>query len=117
MEKVSCAVGITLLLSSIIMSILNLKKDKFNNFVELLNPEQKKIYEEIIMNYYYLSCWYGFRVIAGYLYYVYNKKCKYLFCKVIAIMVLLKWVSIIYIQKKPLMINIFDRRKTSSSMG
>ena len=48
MEKISCAVGITLLLSSVIMSVLNLKKDKFNNFVELLNPEQKKIYQEML---------------------------------------------------------------------
>ena len=49
MNNVSCIVGITLILSSIIMSVLNLKKDKFNNFVELLNPEQKKKYHEIIV--------------------------------------------------------------------
>ena len=42
MSKLSCVIGITLILSSIIMSLLNLKKDTFNNFVELLNPEQKK---------------------------------------------------------------------------
>ena len=42
MNNIPCIVGITLILSSIIMSVLNLKKDKFNNFVELLNPEQKK---------------------------------------------------------------------------
>ena len=91
MEKISCALGITLLLSIVIMSILNLKKDKFNNFVELLNPEQKKIYQEIIIErvtIYHVGMVLG--VIAAYLYYVYNKKDKYLFCKVIAIMSLVK---------------------------
>ena len=50
MEKISCAVGITLLLSSVIMSVLNLKKDKFNNFVELLNPEQKRFIKKSLSN-------------------------------------------------------------------
>ena len=106
MEKISCAVGITLLLSSVIMSVLNLKKDKFNNFVELLNPEQKKIYQEIIIErvtIYHVGMVLG--IIAAYLYYVYNKKDKYLFCKVIAIMSLVKIGFYYLYPKKPLMIN------------
>jgi hypothetical protein len=118
MEKISCAVGITLLLSSIIMSILNLKKDKFNNFVELLNPEQKKIYEEIIIErvtIYHVGMVLG--IIAGYLYYVYNKKDKYLFCKVIAIMSLVK-IGVYYLYpKKPLMINSLTDEKQVQAWG
>ena len=38
-------------------------------------------------------------IIAGYLYYVYNKKDKYLFCKVIAIMSLVK-MGVYYLYPK-----------------
>tara|TARA_B100000575_G_C23130074_1_gene655397 strand:+ start:393 stop:836 length:444 start_codon:yes stop_codon:yes gene_type:complete len=106
MEKISCAVGITLLLSSVIMSVLNLKKDKFNNFIELLNPEQKKIYQENIIErvtIYHVGMVLG--IIAGYLYYVYNKKDKYLFCKVIAIMSLVKIGFYYLYPKKPYLVN------------
>ena len=50
MEKISLCVGITLTLSSIIMSVLNLKKDKFNVFVDLLNDKQKKLYKKSLLN-------------------------------------------------------------------
>ena len=49
MNNLSCIIGITLILSSIIMSILNLKKDKFNIFVDMLDTEQKRKYNEIIV--------------------------------------------------------------------
>jgi len=106
MEKVSCAVGFTLLFSSIIMSLLNLKKDKFNKFVELLKPEQKKIYQEIIIEritIYHIGLVLG--IIAGYIYYLYNKKEKYLFCKVLAIMSLVKIGVYYFYPKKPLMLH------------
>ena len=41
MKNIWCGVGITLVLSSIIMSVLNLKKDEFNVFVDLLDDKQK----------------------------------------------------------------------------
>tara|TARA_B100000767_G_C19729159_1_gene520826 strand:- start:1250 stop:1693 length:444 start_codon:yes stop_codon:yes gene_type:complete len=106
MNKISCIVGITLILSSIIMSVLNLKKDKFNNFVELLNPEQKKKYHEIIVEritVYNVGMIIG--IILGVMYYYYNKKDKYIFCKVIAIMSVVKIGIYYFYPKKPLMLN------------
>ena len=106
MNNVSCIVGITLILSSIIMSVLNLKKDKFNNFVELLNPEQKKKYHEIIVEritVYNVGMIIG--IILGFLYYYYNKKDKYIFCKVISIMSVVKIGIYYFYPKKPLMLN------------
>ncbi len=106
MNKISCIVGITLILSSIIMSVLNLKKDKFNNFVELLNPEQKKKYHEIIVEritVYNVGMIIG--IILGFMYYYYNKKDKYIFCKVIAIMSVVKIGIYYFYPKKPLMLN------------
>ena len=43
-----CLVGFTLLFASIVMNIIGDKKQIFLNFMETLNPEQKKIYGEII---------------------------------------------------------------------
>jgi hypothetical protein len=106
MNNISCIVGITLILSSIIMSFLNLKKDKFNNFVELLNPEQKKKYHEIIVEritVYNVGMIIG--IILGFMYYYYNKKDKYIFCKVIAIMSVVKIGIYYFYPKKPLMLN------------
>ena len=87
MNNLSCIIGITLILSSIIMSILNLKKDKFNIFVDMLDTEQKRKYNEIIVEritIYNIGMVVG--VILGVLYYYYNKKDKDIFCKVITIM-------------------------------
>lgn len=106
MEKISCAVGITLVLSSVIMSILNFNRDKFNNFVKLLNTEQKELYKEIIIEritIYYIGMFLG--LLAGYIYYHYNKKDKYLFCKTISIMSIIKIGVYYFYPKKPLMIN------------
>ena len=97
---------ITLILSSIIMSLLNLKKDKFNNFVELLNPEQKKIYHGILVEritIYNIGMVLG--TIAGSLYYYYNKKDKYAFCKALSIMVVINLGFYYFYPKKPLMLD------------
>ena len=106
MSKLSCVIGITLILSSIIMSLLNLKKDKFNNFVELLNPEQKKIYHGILVEritIYNIGMVLG--TIAGSLYYYYNKKDKYAFCKALSIMVVINLGFYYFYPKKPLMLD------------
>ena len=77
MNNIPCIVGITLILSSIIMSVLNLRKDKFNNFLKLLNPEQKRKYHEIIVEritVYNVGMIIG--IILGFLYYYYNKNTR-----------------------------------------
>ena len=110
--KVSCIFGITLILSSIIMSILNIKKDKFNNFLELLNPEQKRKYNEIInerVTVYNIGMIIG--IILGCIYYYYNKKDKYIFCKVLSIMSVVKLGFYYFYPKKPLMLNHLTDQK------
>ena len=106
MSKLSCVIGITLILSSIIMSLLNLKKDKFNNFVELLNSEQKKIYHDILVEritVYNTGMVLG--TIAGSLYYYYNKKDKYSFCKALSIIVVINLGFYYFYPKKTLMLD------------
>ena len=110
--NVSCIFGITLILSSIIMSILNIKKDKFNNFLELLNPEQKRKYNEIInerVTVYNIGMIIG--IILGCIYYYYNKKDKYIFCKVLSIMSVVKLGFYYFYPKKPLMLNHLTDQK------
>lgn len=105
MKNIYCVVGITLILSSIIMSLLNIKKDKFNTFVNLLNSEQKKKYNEIIVEritIYNIGLLLG--LFSGVLYYIYNKKDNYVFCKAIAIMSLIKIGFYYFYPKKPLML-------------
>ena len=112
MNNLSCIIGITLILSSIIMSILNLKKDKFNNFVDMLDTEQKRKYNEIIVEritIYNIGMVVG--VILGVLYYYYNKKDKDIFCKVITIMTVSNIGIYYFYPKKPLMLNYLTDEK------
>ena len=112
MNNSSCIIGITLILSSIIMSVLNLKKDKFNNFVDLLDNEQKRKYHEIIVErvtIYNIGMVLG--ILLGFLYYYYNKKDKYIFCKVVSIMCVVKIGVYYFYPKKPLMLNHLTDQK------
>lgn len=105
MKNIWCGLGITLILSSIIMSVLNLKKDKFNKFVQLLDETQKKKYHDIIVErvtIYNIGMIIG--IITGFIYYYYNKKDKYVFCKAIAIMSILKIGIYYFYPKQPLML-------------
>ena len=114
MNNIFCFVGITLILSSIIMTVLNLKKDKFNNFLKLLDTEQEKKYNEIIgerITIYYVGMVIG--ILSGILYYYYNKKGKdkYIFCKVLSIMSVVKLCFYYFYPKKPLMLNYLTNEK------
>lgn len=120
MNNISCLVGITLILSSIIMSFLNLKKDKFNNFVELLNPEQKMIYRDIVkerMMIYNIGMILG--IVVGFIYYYHTgrEKDKYIFCKSIAIMSVVKIGIYYFYPKKPLMLNSLSNEKQVKAWG
>ena len=112
MNNLSCIIGITLILSSIIMSILNLKKDKFNIFVDMLDTEQKRKYNEIIVEritIYNIGMVVG--VILGVLYYYYNKNDKDIFFKVITIMTVSNIGIYYFYPKKPLILNYLTDEK------
>ena len=112
MKNSSCIIGITLILSSITMSFLNLRKDKFNNFVDLLDNEQKIKYHDIIVErvtIYNIGMILG--ILLGFLYYYYNKKDKYIFCKVVSIMCVVKIGIYYFYPKKPLMLNHLTDQK------
>tara|TARA_Y100001935_G_C17311068_1_gene516292 strand:- start:6822 stop:7217 length:396 start_codon:yes stop_codon:yes gene_type:complete len=96
------------------MSVLNLKKDKFNNFLKLLDTEQEKRYNEIISErttIYNIGMIIG--ILSGILYYYYNKKGKdkYIFCKVLSIMSVVKLGFYYFYPKKPLMLNYLTNEK------
>tara|TARA_B100000686_G_C16782434_1_gene972863 strand:- start:1148 stop:1597 length:450 start_codon:yes stop_codon:yes gene_type:complete len=118
MDSLPCAVGITFILSSIIMSVLNLNKDKFNKFFNLLDPEQEKKYNEIIserITIYNIGLIIG--IIMGILYYYYNKKNrdKYIFCKVLSIMSIVKLCIYYFYPKKPIMLNYLTNEEQVKS--
>ena len=112
MDSVPCAVGITFILSSIIITVLNINKDKFNDFTNLLDEGQKVKYEEIIserIKVYYFGTILG--IIIGVFYYYYNKKDKNVICKVLSIFSVVKLGFYYFYPKKPLMLNHLTNKK------
>lgn len=112
MDSVPCAVGITFILSSIIISVLKIKKDKFNDFTNLLDEGQKVKYEEIIserIKVYYFGAILG--IIIGGIYYYYNKKDKNVICKVLSIFSVVKLGFYYFYPKKPLMLKHLTNKK------
>lgn len=113
--NITCAVGITLLLSSVFM---NLNKDDvlFKKFHDSLNTKQKKIYLHIIrerLTIYVLGLFIG--TMSG-IYYLYTyKNDKYRLCKFLAIVYILQ-LGIYYIYPKhPLMLNYLTSKDQVSS--
>jgi hypothetical protein len=89
--NIYCLIGYTLLFSSIIMNLLNDKKDIFIKFMKSLNYEQSKKYSDIVYERYtiYIT---GMMIglILG-LYYLYNyPKDKYRICKFLSIVFTVK---------------------------
>lgn len=112
MDSVPCAVGITFILSSIIITVLNINKDKFNDFTNLLNEDQRVKYKEIIserIRVYYFGTILG--IIIGVFYYYYNKKDKNVICKVLSIFSVVKLGFYYFYPKKPLMLNHLTNKK------
>ena len=113
--NITCAVGITLLLSSVFM---NLNKDDilFKKFHDSLNTKQKKIYLHIVrerLTIYVLGLFIG--TMSG-IYYLYTyKNDKYRLCKFLAIVYILQ-LGIYYIYPKhPLMLNYLTSKDQVSS--
>lgn len=100
-----CMVSMTLLISSIYLSIINKDSTKFIKFNNLLNKEQKDIYNKIVNERLYIYI--GgmiLGIILGLLYYYYNQKTSHKFCKVIGIMIISKLLFYYLFPKRPLML-------------
>ena len=104
MKQLSCLIGITLLLASLSMSLLKKDTDVFNNFYNLLDTDQKVIYEKIVkerLMIYFTGMILGLGL--GIYYYV-GTKDKYRSCKFIAIIYLVKLGFYYLYPKLPLML-------------
>lgn len=100
-----CLIGITLLFSGIYMSLIKKDKPVFTNFYELLNEEQKMKYDKITkerLMIYITGSILG--LFLAYIYYFKNKNDKYLFCKLLAIINIVKLSFYYFFPKSPLMI-------------
>ena len=100
-----CAVGITLLISSIYMSYMKRDNSKFSKFNNLLNKEQKEIYQTIVherLKIYIMGMVIG---LSFALFYLYNNKTdNYKVCKFLAIVYLIKLGFYYLYPKSPLML-------------
>ncbi len=100
-----CAVGITLLISSIYMSYMKRNNSKFSKFNNLLNKEQKEIYQTIVherLKIYIMGMVLGLSFALFYLYN--NKNDNYKVCKFLAIVYLIKLGFYYLYPKSPLML-------------
>jgi hypothetical protein len=105
MNDLYCIVGITLLLSSIMMSIMKTDKNIFINFDNLLDNKQKAKYRKIIKE---RTCIYISGLILGLLcglYYLYSyKKDSKRLCKFIIIVYVVQLGFYYFLPKSPLML-------------
>ena len=104
MKDISCIIGITLLIGSLSMSLQKRNTDIFNKFYNLLDSEQKKIYEGIVkerFTIYFTGMILG--LTLGIFYYVRSKD-KYRLCKFLAIIYLVKLGFYYLFPKSPLML-------------
>ena len=100
-----CLLGFTLLFSSIYMSILKKDQKIFLDFHKLLNQEQKQKYEKIVQErlmIYITGMMLG--ISFAFYYYYYNKNDKYLICKLLCIVYLIKLSFYYFFPKSPLML-------------
>lgn len=111
MKDLSCIIGITLLISSLSMSLLKRDTKIFSNFYNLLDNNQKNIYEKIIQE--RLMIYFSGMVLGlglGILYYV-NSNDKYKLCKFLAIIYLVKLGFYYIYPKSPLMLYSLKNQK------
>jgi hypothetical protein len=105
MEIGFCLVAFILLISSVYMAIMRKDNQIFVNFYNLLDNQQKVKYEYIVkerMIIYVLGMLLG--ISLGLFYFVKNRNDSYLFCKVIAIIYLVKLGFYYIFPKSPLML-------------
>jgi hypothetical protein len=116
LEFVYCMVGVTLLISSIYLSVMNKDTEIFTKFNNLLNESQKKIYNKIVKE--RLMIYIGGMLLgilfAGIFYYN-NKQGEYLFCKVVGIAILTKLAFYYFYPKRPLMLYSLTNKKQTDA--
>ena len=104
MKDICCIIGITLLIGSLSMSLQKRNTNIFNKFYDLLDKEQKDIYEGIVkerFTIYFTGMILGLGL--GIFYYIRSKD-KYRLCKFLAIIYLVKLGFYKIYPKKPLML-------------
>jgi hypothetical protein len=100
-----CIIGITFLFASIYSIIVGHNKDIFLNFNQLLNDEQKYIYQNIIrerLRIYIIALCCG--LLSGIYYYHVSPKHKYKWCGFLAIVYIVKLGVYYFYPKSPLML-------------
>jgi len=116
MKSIYCVVGITFLLSSLASSIVSRDRNVFINFMNLLDENQKLVYENIIRErlLIYLS---GMMLglACGVIYYMNNKKDKYILCKFLTIIYLVKFGFYYIYPKSPLMLYSLKNTKQTDA--
>ena len=114
MNKLYCFIGFTLLLSSFFMNFLKNEK-VFNNFMNLLNDKQKKIYNKIIKErlFIYISGTILGIIISLFLRYKYS----YNICICLSIMLITKLVFYyIYPKSTYMMYHLTNTKQTDAWM-
>ena len=104
MKDISCLVGISMLIGSLSMTVLKKDTTIFKKFYDLLNDEQKIIYEGIVKE--RLMIYFSGMIIGlglGIYYYI-GSKDKYRLCKFLAIIYLVKLGFYYFYPKRPLML-------------
>lgn len=100
-----CFIAFVLLISSVYLAIMKQDKQIFFDFQKLLNQEQTKKYHQIVRERFMIYV--GGMLLGllfGMIYYFRNKNEKYLFCKVIVIIYLIKLGFYYFFPKSPLML-------------
>jgi len=111
MKNISCIIGITLLIGSLSMSLQKRNTDIFNKFYNILDKEQKRIYENIIKERFMI---YFSGMILGLglgIYYYVNSNDKYKLCKFLAIIYVIKLGFYYVYPKSPLMLYSLTNQK------
>lgn len=111
MKNISCIIGITLLIGSLSMSLLKRDTKIFSHFYNILDNDQKIIYENIIKE--RLMIYFSGMVLGltlGILYYI-NSNDKYKLCKFLAIIYLVKLGFYYIYPKSPLMLYSLKNQK------
>lgn len=111
-----CLVAFVLLISSVYMAIMRKDNQIFVKFYNLLDNQQKVKYEYIIkerMTIYVIGMLLG--IGLGLFYFMKNRNDSYLFCKVIAIIYLVKLGFYYIFPKSPLMLySLTNKQQTDA---
>ena len=105
MKDLSCVIGITLLLASIASIIIRRDSELFIKFDNLLDQEQKIIYQKIVKERLMI---YTYGMILGLglgiFYYLHSKNDKFRVCKFLFIIYIVKFGFYYFYPKSPLML-------------